>query len=78
MKLHAQAAFVSKRAGLEAAARHHGDEAARLLRRLDLGNDADRILALTRSAATTDRPSLKRSFDCPTFWAAFQLVGRVT
>ena len=60
MKLHAQAAFVSKRAGLEATARHHGDEAARLLRRLDLGNDADRILALTRSAATTDRPSLKR------------------
>ena len=76
--MHAQATFVSKRSGLDSAARHHGACAAALLRRLDCGAEADRILALTRAGATTTRRAYQRGFDGPTFWAAFQLIGRVT
>jgi hypothetical protein len=69
-----------ERAGLDSAARHHGDEAVRLLRRLKLDADADRILGLTRGEAPVAGQLSKHPlpFDCPTFWAAFQLVGRVT
>ena len=77
--VHAQAALMCQRAGLKSQARQHGDRGARLLRRLRRGQEADRLVALTRGGAgvRADQPRIA-NFDHPFFWSAFQLVGRVT
>jgi CHAT domain-containing protein len=72
-------AWFCRRAGLDREAVDCAERAVASLRQAGLGAEADRLLALTRSAGhvVPVQPRIN-TFDHPVFWSAFQLVGRVT
>jgi tetratricopeptide (TPR) repeat protein/CHAT domain-containing protein len=75
-QIHTLATKAARNAGRWAGAREHGPRAEALPR--PAGGKAERVGALSREGCWTRNPERGGDYDDPLYWAAFQLVGRVT
>jgi CHAT domain-containing protein/tetratricopeptide (TPR) repeat protein len=76
-QIHSLAIKAARVAGRWAGAREQGRR-TEALRRLAGGEEAERVAALSGEGRLAREPDRGGEYDDPLYWAAFQLVGRVT
>jgi CHAT domain-containing protein len=77
-RIHKQAALAALWSGKESLVRQHGPQAVRALRDVEAVEETEELEGALAGGTPRADPSRSNRYEDPVYWAAFQLIGRVT